>query len=43
MIWIALWLVVCAVIALALAVRANEREIADMRRELAENGKDDLK
>lgn len=42
MIWIALWLVVCAVIVLALAVRANEREIAEIRRELAEK-EDDLK
>ena len=42
MIWIALWLVACAVIVLALAVRANEREIAEIRRELAEKG-DDLK
>jgi len=42
MIWIALWLVACAVIVLALAVRANEREIAEIRRELAEK-EDDLK
>ena len=43
MIWIALWLVVCAVIVLALAVRANEREIAELRREIAEMREDDLK
>ena len=42
MIWIALWLVACAIIVLALAVRANEREIAEIRRELAEK-EDDLK
>ncbi len=42
MIWIALWLVACAVIVLALAIRANEREIADIRRALAEK-EDDLK
>jgi len=42
MIWIALWLIVCAVIVLALAVRANERNIAEIRRELAEK-EDDLK
>jgi len=42
MIWIALWLVACAVIVLALAVRANEREIAEIRGELAEK-EDDLK
>lgn len=42
MIWIALWLVACVVIVLALAVRANERDIAEIRRELAEI-EDDLK
>ena len=42
MMWIAFWLVACAVIVLALAVRANEREIAEIRRELAEK-EDDLK
>lgn len=43
MIWVALWLVACAVIVLALAVRANEREIAEIRRELEEMREDDLK
>ena len=42
MIWIALWLVVCALVVLALAIRANEREIAELRREIAEK-EDDLK
>ena len=42
MIWIALWLVVCAVIVLALTVRAMWRDIAEIRRELVEK-EDDLK
>lgn len=43
MIWIALWLVACAIIVLELTVRAMWRDIAEIRRELAESGKDDLK
>lgn len=42
MIWIALWLVACAVIVLALTVSAMWRDIAEIRRELAEK-EDDLK
>lgn len=42
MIWIALWLVACAVIVLALTVRAMWRDIAEIRRELAEK-EDDFK
>lgn len=33
MIWIALFLVWCAIIKLEFAVRANERDIAEIRRE----------
>lgn len=43
MIWIELFLLVSAIIVLAIAVRANEREIAEIRRELAEMREDDLK
>lgn len=42
MIWIALWLLVCLVAVLALTVRAMWRDIAEIRRELAEK-EDDLK
>lgn len=42
MIWIVLWLLVCFVAALALTVRAMWRDIAEIRRELAEK-EDDLK
>lgn len=43
MIWIALWLVACAVIVLALTIRAMWRDIAEIRRELEELREDDLK
>lgn len=42
-VYILLWLVVLALIVLALAVRANERDIAALRREIAEKQGDDLK
>ena len=43
MIWIVVWLQVCFVVVLAITVRAMWRDIADIRKELAENGKDDLR
>lgn len=42
MIWIVVWLLVCFVTVLALTVRAMWRDIAEIRRELAEK-EDDLK
>jgi uncharacterized protein YoxC len=42
-VYILLWLVALALVVLALAVRANERDIAELRREIAEKQEDDLK
>lgn len=42
-VYILLWLVVLALVVMALAVRANERDIAALRREIAEKHEDDLK
>jgi len=42
MIWIVVWLLACFVAVLALTVRAMWRDIAEIRRELAEK-EDDLK
>lgn len=42
MMWIVVWLLVCFVVVLALTVRAMWRDIADIRKELAEK-EDDLK
>lgn len=42
MIWIVVWLLACFVAVLALTIRAMWRDIAEIRRELAEK-EDDLK
>lgn len=42
MIWIVVWLLACFVAVLALTVRAMWRDIAEIRRELAEK-EDDLR
>lgn len=42
MIWIIIWLIVCTNVVAALTVRAMWRDIAEIRRELAEK-EDDLK